>query len=201
MVRFRVRTLLWLMLLCGIGIVVRPTLEELLYYWFPFMVSVTILAGTAIGWHVSAVDRLGQTRRFLRATLVTVCIVTATLAVGMIWVRYRASRAFIEPDWPQPWPYPDQALNQYARWLDARNPPKPGFIKLRGEYYTVHRHINWVVFPLVAIASLIFGLATPEFGRRVWRKLREFVINTMRRRRRLNRSEQCGSSLESETLE
>jgi hypothetical protein len=80
--------------------------------------------------------------------------------------------------WPQPWPYPDQALQRYHDWLDARNPD----FKLHGEYENVHRHINRIVFPLVAIASLAFGLATPELGRLAWHRLRRLFSGTFKRK-------------------
>jgi hypothetical protein len=160
------------------------------------MVIVTCIAGSAVGWRMSAVDRLGKSRRFVRAMLIAICVSTMIPAIGVIWARYRwlamweLWETWGQANWPQPWPYPDRLLDSYAAWLDARNPPPPGHFKLHGEYYTVHVHIFRIVFPLLALASLAFGLATPELGRWVWRQVRTLVKSCFKRMQVTNRMEE-----------
>jgi hypothetical protein len=117
----------------------------------------------------------------VRAMLFTMCISTMMLAIGFIWARCRwltleeQSEATV---WPQPWPNPDRLLDWYVGWLLAHNPswlrerdPSLGYLTLSDVYLTVHAHILRVVFPLLAVGSLAFGLATPELGRWVSAKV------------------------------
>jgi hypothetical protein len=63
-----------------------------------------------------------------------------------------------DPLFPRSFPYPDAILEQYADWLDARNPARPGTIKIHGEYYTILEHLTLSILVSSALSSFFVGL-------------------------------------------
>jgi hypothetical protein len=76
-----------------------------------------------------------------------VAMVIAFIGLAYVgWSLHRMSSGVIVMDsaWPRPFPYPDPWLDRFHQWLDARNPPPAGAMKMHGEVFKV-RLTLWLV--------------------------------------------------------
>lgn len=141
-----------------------------------YRVSVVVLPATVVVTSLLLGCRLGQaSRRWTRTTgvqsLLWSLIIVSFLACSYaIWTRHRIVHEWFlygDPAWPRPWPYPDHAISALHDWLDERNPPPPGFIKIHGEVYTVWGFADVVVIALLAVTAALFGVANSALPRKV----------------------------------
>jgi len=80
------------------------------------------------------------------------------------WALHRTGFSILmgDPQWPRPWPYPDQGLAALNDWYDARNPPPPDSLKLHGEWDRVRVTVSLVLASclwVLVISSVKMGAA------------------------------------------
>ena len=76
-----------------------------------------------------------------------------------LWLRHRWLISLDDGSWPHAWPYPDILLDYYYKWLDSRNPPRPGFIKMCGEFNTVYEHLTRLAISAACLNGFALGFA------------------------------------------
>jgi hypothetical protein len=76
------------------------------------------------------------------------------------WALHRIGAAGIsDHTWPRPFPYPDQWVDQYGRWLDLRYPAPNGTIKFHGEVFRVRVTLWAIIVAFVAVLALVVAPA------------------------------------------
>jgi hypothetical protein len=60
------------------------------------------------------------------------CVVGLLCALYFGWAWYRVATWAISAQ--RAWPYPDRSLIRLHDWLDEKNPPPPGSLKIHGEW-------------------------------------------------------------------
>jgi hypothetical protein len=171
--QYRLRTLLLAVLVFGVlcsfikwfGATFFLRLFELAVYECPFggavVPAVFALLCGAVGW--TLVRRLDLSVRLSATSVLTiVLLVSATTAcVYAGWARYRVVYQMPDVCLGREWPYPDGAVMQLYRWLDARNPL--GTFKYHGEWLGVRFAMDGIVFLLAGIGGGCLGLTVPRF--------------------------------------
>jgi hypothetical protein len=93
-------------------------------------------------------DERGQCRGLVRHRCSIIVAIPALVGViYCVWSLHRTSFSILtgDPQWPRPFPYPDQSLVALNDWYDTRNPPLPDFIKLHGEWDRVRVTVGLVL--------------------------------------------------------
>ncbi len=171
--QFSLRTILVATAICALLLGLGPSLGVwALSFWnvtYTICVSLLIAIGAyTLGWLSSRHMRLHQVS-VLRIAGQVLLVICTFLTCYAFWWRYRWTwGTFDDPAWPRPWPYPDTLLSAFHDWLDARNPPPPGYFKIHGEAYAVLRLLNLVYFGSLAATVGALGMLTPRLPGTIW---------------------------------
>ncbi len=171
-IQFRLRSMLIVLSGCCIAFAFWPQLWEVYSrnYRAAAVVVPTLLAagGFLMGRILAQAACNFLLLRFVRILLWPAFGVVILGCVYLAWVRHRVLWEWpLDPNWPRPWPYPDAAITLLHDWLDARNPPAPGMIKIEGEYYQVLGLIDLTVISLIGVAAMLAGVLNPRLPRQV----------------------------------
>jgi len=117
---------------------------------------IAVLVGGTAGLCVSKM--LGSTaqRPWARLLLSLAALFAFVACCYLVWVRSRWMNVNLwmtDPRMPRSWPYADQFLNDYAAWLDERNPATQG-LKIHGEFETVLNTLNGLSIVALFAAAL-----------------------------------------------
>src|SRR6476661_463888 len=118
--------------------------------------AITATVATALGYFAgqfcAKVAHPVFDRHVVRSAIWILLPMTIALCAYNSWALYRwldANSQINDPGWPHSFPYPDQYLNQYEEWLDARFSAPPLTIKFHGEFERVWKSLDYAVLALI----------------------------------------------------
>jgi hypothetical protein len=92
-----------------------------------------------------------------RATVSSVLTIAVLVSLYVAWAYHRAMYDFVD-GLNQGFPYPDPAIARLLRWFDARNPVRPGSLKVHGEFPRVTFVLGMLVLIGVSFAGFLLGI-------------------------------------------
>ncbi|HJQ80841.1 MAG TPA: hypothetical protein VJ828_12835 [Lacipirellulaceae bacterium] len=112
--------------------------------------------------------------RIVRYSAWMLLVLIWALTCYLVWAHQRWLY-FDDPFYPRLLPYPDELLQKYHNWLDARNPAAAGHIKIHGEFYTVMEHLHFTIFAAIIVAFFMLGLIAPNVAPQLANRVRDFL--------------------------
>ena len=125
-------------------------------FW-PTTLTVVMLSFVA-GQRTRSTVLPNSSRMFRRLAMRMWLLVQIIFTVVVLWSRYRWLASFDDSFWPRAFPYPDAVLFEFHRWIDGKYPAPPGYLKIRGEFYSVLFILNVTAWLAVLISGFHLGL-------------------------------------------
>lgn len=91
--------------------------------------------------------------RATRISALLLCLLL-TSATAYLWFTHERISGHVPDDWPLPYPYPDQPLDDLAAWFDSGTPP--GFVNLNGGWTEVRLTVIGVILALTLVTGGAF---------------------------------------------
>jgi hypothetical protein len=167
-IRFSLRSMLIVILVCAVLLAFFPQIRWILggkttHYRISAILIPGVIAVAAflLGCRLAQASRRSLRSKSAKLLLCPLFVVACFACSYAIWGRRRVLTLLAWEE-SRPLPYPDTAILAFHDWLDARNPPPPGFFKIHGEFYTVWLIADSVVLVLIAATAVLAGLLVPE---------------------------------------
>jgi hypothetical protein len=167
--QFSLRQLLTVTFAIAFILAFAPHLRNELPYWTYRIVSplLAVAAGYAIGHVASRVAERPLSRRRVRLAVLVAVVAMTAISAYVIWADWRVNGWWHELT--RPLPYPDPLIHRWAEWVDMRNPPPPGHLKIHGEYHTVTDYLDSLRLVMIAATCALAAMLTPHWPRTLLR--------------------------------